>query len=354
MSAPFNKFAPKDITTHSLQPGVFVGKFQIKEKIGSGGFGIVYLAWDPDLKRYVALKELFYSTWMGRGENGVDVVLTPKADINEVNYMKQSFLNEARMLATLGCEQVVSVYDFLEANGTAYMAMKYLPFPNLAKWREEYFGRQKNHTKGSLFSALSSKNASQKKKISIDEDWLRLFVQLMLDGLAKFHEKNVIHRDISPENIMIAQNGMPIILDVGAARYFSEDGSTELTRIYRAGYAPIEQAEPQAATPQGPWTDFYALGAVVYFLIVGQKPLLPSERARSDDIDLVKAYSHLYSKEFLQLIERALSQRISDRPQNTDEFKKLLYNLPPVHHPVRFKHYSKILFMGTVLASDSH
>ncbi|MHB9837752.1 protein kinase domain-containing protein [Paraburkholderia terrae] len=281
---------------HALSVGMRVAEFEIKGLIGEGGFGIVYLAHDTQLGRNVALKEYMPSSLASRGSNAE---VTVRSERHKETFLAglKSFVNEARLLAQFDHHSLVKVYRFWEANSTAYMVMPY------------YEGV-------TLRDALRAKNAPP------DEAWLRTLLTSLVSALDVMHRAQCYHRDIAPDNILLLKDsGRPLLLDFGAARRVIGDMTQALTVILKPGYAPVEQYAEVPSLKQGPWTDIYALAAVIYFAIVGKTPPPSVGRMMSDSyVPLETQASGRYSPAFLRAIDHALALRPEERPQNVQAF----------------------------------
>jgi len=282
-----------------LPVGATLGEFEIVDIIGWGGFGIVYLAYDHSLHRQVALKEYMPSNLSARNVHGI---ITLRSDNHRETFQAglRSFINEARMLAHFDHPSLVKVYRFWESNGTAYMVMP--------------------HYQGETLKEKMRNNDQPP-----DEKWLKNLLFHLLDALKVLHTDQCYHRDISPDNILLLSDGTPILLDFGAARRVISDMTQSLTIILKPGYAPIEQYSDEVTITQGPWTDIYALAAVVYFVINGKAPIPSVTRLVADKlIPLSKSAGDQYSVDFLKGIDTALSVKPEYRPRDVDEFRKLL------------------------------
>ncbi len=277
---------------NALPAGTRLGEFEIVSLVGEGGFGIVYLAQDHSLHRKVALKEYMPSLLAARGEHAsVSVRSERQRETFELGL--RSFVNEARMLAQFDHPALVKVYRFWEAHGTAYMVM---PF---------YGGK-------TLQDVLRERSAPP------DEAWIRALIGPLMDALAVLHAENVYHRDIAPDNVMLLADERPVLLDFGAARKVITDMTQALTVILKPGYAPIEQYADMSGAKQGPWTDVYALAAVVYFMITGKKPPPAVSRLMGDSYEplMASAFADRYSAALLQGIDACLHLRPEDRPRS--------------------------------------
>lgn len=221
--------------------------------IGQGGFGITYIAAEAESGRRVAIKECFPVQCAMRGANGVLVEPRPgKADT--LRGALDSFLDEARLLAKQNkLKSVVQVVDFFSTNGTAYLVMEYLDGETL---------QQKMQREGRL--------PAQK--------FIAMLKPLMAD-IGALHESGIIHRDISPDNIMWMPNDTLKLLDFGCARSV-EDGKS-MSILLKHGFAPVEQYQTRG---QGPWTDIYSLCAAIYYCLTGKLPQAAVERLEEDGL----------------------------------------------------------------------
>ncbi|WP_250475562.1 serine/threonine-protein kinase [Caballeronia sp. GAFFF1] len=284
-------------TQNVLPPGTRLGEFEIVGLIGEGGFGIVYLAFDTSLGRHVALKEYMPSALAARvGSTHVQV----KSERHESMFRAglKSFINdEARLLARFDHQSLVKVYRFWEANGTAYMVMPY-------------------------YKGVTLKAALQAMTQPPDEAWLRALLTPLLDALAVLHAADCFHRDIAPDNIiLLEESNRPVLLDFGAARRVIGDMTQALTVILKPGYAPIEQYAEVPSLRQGPWTDHYALAALVYFAITGRTPPPSVGRMVKDSYQpLARIAAGRYSPAFLKAIDHALAVQPGNRPQTDRQF----------------------------------
>ncbi|SPB18855.1 serine/threonine protein kinase [Caballeronia novacaledonica] len=280
-----------------LPPGTRLGEFEIVRLIGEGGFGIVYLAFDTSLDRYVAVKEYMPAALASRvGVTQVQV----KSERYEPMFRAglKSFINdEARLLARFDHQSLVKVYRFWEANGTAYMAMPY-------------------------YRGVTLKDTLKAMKKPPDEVWLRALLTPLLDALAVLHASDCFHRDIAPDNIILLEGShRPVLLDFGAARRVIGDMTQALTVILKPGYAPIEQYAEVPSLRHGPWTDHYALAALVYFAISGRTPPPSVGRVVKDSYQpLAKLAAGRYSDRFLKAIDHALAVSPAHRPQTDRQF----------------------------------
>jgi hypothetical protein len=235
---------PSGTDHDALPPGTRFGEFEIVRVLGVGGFGIVYLAKDHSLERDVALKEYMPASLAARGQ-GPQITVRSSAFAETYAIGLRSFVNEARLLARFDHPSLVKVYRFWEDNATAYMVMPFLQGTTLRDTR-----RAMAHPP--------------------NEAWVRSVIAPILSALELLHREGVYHRDIAPDNILLPHDGPPVLLDFGAARRVISDRTQSLTAILKPSYAPIEQYAEMAQMRQGPWTDLYALGAVIHYLLFGR------------------------------------------------------------------------------------
>ena len=280
-----------------LPAGTRLGEFEITELVGEGGFGLVYAAHDHSLQRRVALKEYMPSSLAARA-GGSQVQVKSQRHRETFEAGLKSFINEARLLASFDHPSLVKVYRFWEANGTAYMVMPFLDGATL-------------------------KDVLRQMGSPPDEAWLRNVLGPLTEALLVIHAEQCYHRDIAPDNVMLMPGGNRwLLLDFGAARRVIGDMTQALTVILKPGYAPVEQYAEIPGMKQGPWTDVYALAAVVYFAIMGRTPPPSVGRLLNDTyVPLVQAAAGRYSERFLAAIDRALAVRPEARTQSIGEFR---------------------------------
>ncbi|HTT13391.1 MAG TPA: serine/threonine-protein kinase [Burkholderiaceae bacterium] len=284
---------------NTLPLGTRLDEFEIIGLVGEGGFGIVYLARDHVLDRNVAIKEYMPSALAAR--SGTATVVVRSAQFEELFQTGlRSFINEARLLARFDHPSLVKVFRFWDANGTAYMAMPY-------------------------YRSITLKALLKRGGRPPDEAWLKDLLRPLLHALELLHDDHCFHRDIAPDNILMLDGVQPLLLDFGAARRVIGDLTHDLTAILKPGYAPIEQYAESASMKQGPWTDIYALAAVVYFAIMGRAPDSSVARVMADPlVPLEAAAAGRYSPAFLRAIDKALSVKPQDRPQSVAELRTML------------------------------
>ncbi|MHA7164443.1 serine/threonine protein kinase, partial [Burkholderia pseudomallei] len=324
MTDPFSRDNEQETVTRGggaefavrpLPLGHRLGELQLDEVLGVGGFGIVYRAFDRTLRRAVAIKEYMPSMLATRGGD-YTVSLRSVRFAQAFDAGRSAFLNEARLLAQFDHPGLVKVLHFWESHGTAYMVM---PF---------YEGR--------TLKQLLDGGAQ------IGETQLRHIVAALLGALDTLHRAQCFHRDIALDNILIRPDGNPILLDFGAARKRIGDLVDDSAMMIKPGYAPIEQYTDDPAFSQGPWTDLYALGAVMHAMVTGELPPAAVVRSIQDTYRPLAAREltarEPYSPAFLAAIDHALQLKIADRPESVAEFAAELglreFDRPPYVAPM--------------------
>lgn len=286
----------------TLPPGSAIAEFEITRLIGQGGFGVVYEAWDHTLERVVAIKEYLPTSLATRTGDGTIMPLSERHR-ETFDLGMRSFINEARLLAQFDHPSLLKVYRFWQERGTTYMVM---PF---------YRG-------DTLRQALADIPAG------VDEGWLLRVMDGVSQALAVMHAANCFHRDIAPDNILLLEgSGRPVVLDFGAARRVISDKTQAITVILKPGYAPVEQYAEMPDMKQGPWTDVYALAAVMHVAICGRAPPPSVARILSDSYVPLAGNEQLlqrYSPAVLAAVDAGLAVRPEGRPQSMAEFRQQL------------------------------
>lgn len=291
-------------TSHNpLEAGSKLGAYQIRAVLGRGGFGITYLAKDTKLNYLVALKEYFPTEFAVR-KGKRQVHAKTEALKARFDWGRDRFIMEAQILAKFRHPNIVRVMNLFERNNTAYMVMDYEKGNNLSKVL---------HRRGTL-----------------PEDELLSILAPLLAGLEVLHGTGFIHRDIKPENIILRSDNTPVLIDFGSARNALKRQTKAMTTLLTPGYSPLEQYY-STSDDQGPWTDIYSLGAVLYRAISGEPPAeaaLRSSSALSGRSDPLRAAvivgEERYSKWFLEAIDVALQVLEKDRPQSISEWRGIL------------------------------
>ena len=278
---------------------VLAGQYVIEKILGQGGFGITYQANDHKNGRKVAIKEFFPDSLATRQATTVMSFSGERGESFE--YGKECFLQEAETLAKfIGNENIVRIYSYFEENGTAYFVMEYI--------------------EGTSFDLYLKQKGG---KISFQEA-AKILVPIM-DALEVVHSNGLVHRDVTPDNIYITNNGVVKLLDFGAARYSLGDKSRSLDIVLKHGFAPKEQYARHGK--QGPYTDVYALGATFYFALTGKRPPDSVERMDEDELIPPSNLGVKLSREEEAAILLALNVRVEDRFQSMRAFKNAMLSL---------------------------
>ena len=310
-SAAIAKAEPLLAHADALPAGTKLGEFEVLSLLGVGGFGMVYRAYDHSLHRTVAIKEYMPSAMAGRTQ-GLTMATRSSTDQQVLITGLRSFVSEARLLAQFDHPSLVKVYRFWEANNTAYMAMP-------------------------LYRGVTLRQARLLLPRPPSEEWLRTVLWAILGALKYLHENNIVHRDVSPDNIFLQEIGPPVLLDLGAARRTITETSHRHTAILKVNYAPIEQYAGAGDMRQGPWTDLYSVAAVIHGCLCNEPPLPATFRVLRDRMPTFTSvaktveahFGQSYSNEFVATIEHAMAIQPQNRPQTVQAFSDEMVLLPP-------------------------
>ncbi|HEY2337618.1 MAG TPA: serine/threonine-protein kinase [Burkholderiales bacterium] len=282
------------MSANALPAGYALQEYRIEKVLGVGGFGLTYLATDGNLNLKVALKEYLPGEIALRGPGQSIAPRSPDA-AETFGWGKQRFMDESRTLASFRHPNIVRVMRFFEANGSAYMVMEFVDGAALGDWI--------------------------KTRRPVSEAQAAPLLAALLDGLEVVHKAGFLHRDIKPGNVYVRDDASPVLLDFGSAR----QRSSELTAIVTPGYAPFEQYHTQGN--QGPWSDLYALGGVLYWMVTGNPPVEAAARVREDKMPsaLTIGDHGRFRPEFLNAIDWALQPMEEKRPQSVAEWRAALF-----------------------------
>jgi serine/threonine protein kinase len=284
------------MATQALPAGYGLQEYRIERLLGEGGFGLTYLALDENLNLKVALKEYMPG---GLASRTADQSISPSSGdtVESFRWGKRRFLDESRTLASFRHPNIVRVMRFFEANGSAYMVMEFVVGAPLSEWI--------------------------KTQRPLSEAYLRAFLMPLLDGLEVVHQAGYTHRDIKPGNIYMREDLTPVLLDFGSARM----QASEHTAVVSPGFAPFEQYHTQGN--QGPWSDLYALGGVLYWMVTGNRPHEAIARAREDTMPsaIQTGDRDVYGVELLAAIDWALTPLEKERPQSVAEWREALLGI---------------------------
>ena len=285
---------------HCLRKGTrLIGRYTIEGVLGQGGFGITYLGIDELHEKKVAIKEFFPQGIVTRNIEYQDTVtVTFVGEKDNYEKGKERFLKEARTMAKFSKDEgIVKALDFFEINNTAYIVMEYLEGITLKQYLRE------------------------NQRIA-PEDLIELLVPL-IESLDEIHSQGMIHRDISPDNIMVLPDGRIKLMDFGAARDYTEFGEKSLSIVLKPGYAPPEQYQTHGI--QGPWTDIYALCATMYKCITGENPPDAIERVMDDSLKKISEFGITIPPQEEAAIIKGMSVSAKDRYQDIKDFCEDLY-----------------------------
>lgn len=289
------------------------GRYLVGKVLGQGGFGITYVGWDLALQVKCAIKEYFPNGQVTRNSSrtALDWYSTPQAELLRHHGM-ETFLIEARKMAKVKeIPQVVGVQDTFSENRTAYIVMDFVEGQTLKNRLAERGPLSWTEAKGIFFSAISA--------------------------IEQVHQSGLIHRDLSPDNIMLLPDGQVRILDLGAAKDLTSNTGVSSMQVIKGGFSPIEQYGQSART--GPWTDVYAMAATIYYTLTGIVPPLAVDRMNEDVLD----WNIPQLKGVPAYLVRALRTAMELQPQNrTQSMRELLDQLrsPDVHKSMKLTNRS--------------
>ncbi len=273
-------------------------KYLLGKALGQGGFGITYLAWDLNLNLKLAIKEYFPQDLASRAAGHSEVAAYTGAMGGEFDYGLEKFLQEARTLAQFdGHPSIVSVRDFFRANGTAYIVMSYL-------------------------DGMDFKHYVAEQGHRLPFDRTLNIIMPVLDALKEVHAVNILHRDISPDNIFIKKNGQVVLVDFGAARQAVSTKGRSLSIILKPGFTPEEQYRSKGV--QGPWTDIYAIAATIYRAITGQMPPESLDRLAEDTLVPPSRLGVAIGGNEERALLKAMAVRAEERFQTVTDFQEAL------------------------------
>ena len=284
-----------------LQPNVLLqgGKYRIEKVLGKGGFGITYLAVQQQLDRRVAIKEFFMEMYCDRDEGSSQVSVPSQGSRKLVNRYREKFIKEAQTIAKMKSDHIISIHDIFEENGTAYYVMEYL--------------------EGGSLKDLVEKNGPLSEEMALQ------FIRQVGEALHYIHERNILHLDVKPANILLDE-GKAVLIDFGISkRYDEEGGQTSSTPVgISKGYAPIEQYQADGVSEFKPCTDIYSLAATLYFLLTGEQPPIAS-KVSEDGLPPLPAF---ISHKRVLAIKKTMEVRRKERPQSIPAFLALLETQP--------------------------
>lgn len=292
--------------TNALPTGYSLHRYQIEGVLGAGGFGITYRAMHEALENEVAIKEYFPAEWAYRDHQGINVRANTQGQIPAkqgeppcYEWGLQRFLDEAKILVQINHPGVVRVRDYFAANGSAYIVMEF----------EEGESLSSQLQRGGI----------------LPEPELRGLLDDVMPALEAVHGQGYLHRDLKPSNLYVRSiDNHVILIDFGAARQALGRRTRSVTSVVTPGYSPIEQYVT-VGEDYGPWTDIYALGAVLYRCITGAPPVEAPGRVLKDPVQpAIEVGAGLYSRGLLQVVDQALAVRPEDRFQSVAAMRQAL------------------------------
>jgi len=294
--------AAAELSPHQLRPRTILsGKYLVGKMFGQGGFGITYAGWDMNLNIKVAIKEFYPTGFVTRettSTNTVQPFTGSQGDFFRTG--REKFMGEAQTLAKFrNLPGIVAVNDFFLENSTAYIVMEFIEGQTMKEYLAQMGGR-------------------------LPADQVFLMMKPVMDSLGEVHAEGIIHRDISPDNIMISKKGNMKLLDFGAAREFADSGNKSMSILLKPGYAPEEQYRSKGL--QGPWTDIYALCASMYKCMTGVTPEDSNERVRADDVKPPSALGIAINPVHEAALMKGMAVLTEHRFQNIETLRNAINN----------------------------
>ena len=278
---------------YALTPGtILAGKYLVGKVLGQGGFGITYIGWDIPLERKVAVKEYYPSGQVSRspGTRNLTWYTTEAAEQARRDGM-QMFLKEARKMSRAdGIPGVVRVLDLFQENGTAYIVMEFIEGVTL--------------------------KAKLQQTGPLPWEQVRELFLSVIQTMAQVHKAGLVHRDLSPDNIMLLPNGGVKILDLGAAKDLSINSGASSMQVAKSGFSPLEQYTQRGGS--GPWTDVYSMAATIYYTLTGKLPPNAIDRLDKDTLSWENAALLALPPQALKALQKAMAVQAQNRTQSMD------------------------------------
>ena len=315
---PHCGFDPRSVKgiEYALPMGtILAGKYLVGRVLGQGGFGITYVGWDIALERKVAIKEYYPSGQVSRnpGSRGLTWYTSVQSQQAKQNGT-QMFLKEARKMSKVDdIPNVVRVRDLFQENETAYIVMDFVEGETLKARLEKTGPLPWEQAKGIFLPAIQA--------------------------MEQVHQAGLVHRDISPDNLMLTPDGKVKILDLGAAKDLSVNNGASSMQVAKGGFSPFEQYTQRGSS--GPWTDVYAMAATVYYTLTGKLPPVATDRVVEDTISWEEPGLKALSAQALEALQKAMVISAKNRMQSMEELEKGLYSTAvepaptPVPQPVQ-------------------
>ena len=300
---PHCGFDPRSVKgiEYALPMGtILAGKYLVGRVLGQGGFGITYVGWDIALERKVAIKEYYPSGQVSRnpGSRGLTWYTSVQSQQAKQNGT-QIFLKEARKMSKVDdIPNVVRVRDLFQENETAYIVMDFVEGETLKARLEKTGPLPWEQAKGIFLPAIQA--------------------------MEQVHKAGLVHRDISPDNLMLTPDGKVKILDLGAAKDLSVNNGASSMQVAKGGFSPFEQYTQRGSS--GPWTDVYAMAATVYYTLTGKLPPVATDRVVEDTISWEEPGLKALSAQALEALQKAMVISAKNRMQSMEELEKGLYS----------------------------
>lgn len=292
------QYDEQDAGTNTILPENTVlqgSKYRIVRKLGQGGFGITYEGLQTGLNRKVAIKEFFMKDYCGR-EDSTTVTCSLPDNYQKVYSSQKKFLKEARMIADLQHTNIVKIIDVFEENNTVYYVMEHIEGGSL----QDY--------------VLNEGSLSEKKSISL--------IRQIASALDCVHQRNILHLDVKPANIMMRDKETAVLIDFGISKHYGETGTqtTSSNVGVSRGYAPMEQYNEGGVATFSPATDIYSLGATLFFMITGQRP----PEAQIVLSEGLPPFPKSISKSTREAVTAAMRPTRAERPQSIEAFIRII------------------------------
>ena len=265
------------------------GRYIIDKKIGAGGFGITYSGHHSTLNKKIAIKEFFLNGYNMRNTSNNHVSLQGM-EIDQFDHYRQRFINEAKTLAALNHDAIVKVEDIFDENGTSYMVMDFV--------------------EGNTLQQIVETEGPMEYEMAVN------YIVLVCEALSYIHSNNILHRDVTPNNIIVTPDNKIVLIDFGSARRFVENKTQQHTILLTKGYAPLEQRNNKLR--KGAFTDLYSLGAVFYFLLTGVQPIDAIERTTEQMKEPIELNPNV-PVQINAIIMKAMEMNSADRYQTAQE-----------------------------------
>lgn len=307
----------------ALAPGTILNnKLLIGNILGKGGYGITYIGFDLLLEYRVAIKEFFPEDLVTRSSDGHTLVVLDEVNNESYDEETQAYLREARVLAEYSKNKgIVSIKDLFYENNTGYIVMEYLENGNLFKYVDNHGGW-------------------------LPSDRALTLIEPIIDILGDLHQSGLIHRDVSPDNIMLDKDGSIKLIDFGGSR--KAGSKTKQEFLGKWGFAPPEQMFSRISE-QGPWTDIYGICSTLYYLVTGDIPQSAIEREENDLITPINSYNIDLDPGIGEMIMKGLSMKPEDRQQSIDE---LYFDIYGIKRTSKQSHAQEVVAERRVIVLD--